>query len=295
MHYDEFGLFHENAEEVGLLLDRAPTVRRERVPTPSGPAISALVWGDGPPEMIFLHGGAQNAHTWDTVALALDRPLVALDLPGHGHSEWRDDKDYRPQVMASDIAHVCETLAPDAEVLVGMSLGGLTAVVVVAENPHVAPRLAVVDVTPGVNRDKAKDIIDFVSGPEQFDSFDEMLERTIQFNPTRSESSLRRGVLHNAVQRDDGKWTWRWDLPDPSRFVDLEGRFADLWEAVEAVSGPMLLVQGGNSPVVDDDDITELRRRQPSVRHVVVDGAGHSVQGDQPLELASLLTDFVST
>ncbi len=36
---------------------------------------------------MLLHGGAQNAHTWDTVALALGRPLVAIDLPGHGHSD----------------------------------------------------------------------------------------------------------------------------------------------------------------------------------------------------------------
>ena len=41
-----------------------------------------------------------NAHTWDTVALALDRPLVAFDLPGHGHSSWRDDSTYSPDNLA---------------------------------------------------------------------------------------------------------------------------------------------------------------------------------------------------
>jgi pimeloyl-ACP methyl ester carboxylesterase len=45
--------------------------------------------------------------------------------------------------------------------------------------------------------------------------------------------------------------------------------------------------------VVDDDDVAELRRRQPSVEVVVVDGAGHSVQGDKPLELAGLLRRWV--
>ena len=40
------------------------------------------------PNSVLLHGGGQNAHTWDTVALALDRPLLAVDLPGHGHSDW---------------------------------------------------------------------------------------------------------------------------------------------------------------------------------------------------------------
>src|SRR6202050_5340686 len=85
--YDEFGLFHENAAEYGLPYDRPPTVRRVFAEVAPGRRLSALAWQDKDPELVLLHGGAQNAHTWDTVAMALDRPLVALDLPGHGHSD----------------------------------------------------------------------------------------------------------------------------------------------------------------------------------------------------------------
>src|SRR3989304_416317 len=92
LHYDEFGLFHENAEEFGLPFDAPPTVRRESVVVDdAGRRLSALARGFPPPEIVLRHGGAQNAHTWDTVALALARPLVAVDLPGHGHSDHRDD------------------------------------------------------------------------------------------------------------------------------------------------------------------------------------------------------------
>jgi pimeloyl-ACP methyl ester carboxylesterase len=73
--YDEFAYFHENADEFGIPYDGPPTVRRERVPVDDDRALSALVWGEAEPELVLLHGGAQNAHTWDTVALALDRPL----------------------------------------------------------------------------------------------------------------------------------------------------------------------------------------------------------------------------
>ena len=86
VEYDEFGLFHENAAEYGIPYDGPPTVRREDIRFDDGRHLSALVWGDAEPELVFLHGGAQNAHTWDTVALALGRPLVCVDLPGHGHS-----------------------------------------------------------------------------------------------------------------------------------------------------------------------------------------------------------------
>jgi pimeloyl-ACP methyl ester carboxylesterase len=49
------------------------------------------------------------------------------------------------------------------------------------------------------------------------------------------------------------------------------------------------------SGVVDDDDVAEVRRRVPSVRVEVVDGAGHSIQGDRPVELARLLSEFAAS
>ena len=293
---DEFGMLHENAAEAGLPFGD-PVVRRTRVEVPSGLGVSALVWGTEPPEIVLLHGGAQNAHTWDTVALALDRPLVAIDLPGHGHSDWRPGRDYRPQAMAEDVAAAIDDLAPGATTVVGMSLGGLTALATLDREPTLAEHLVLVDITPGVNQDKAAAVVAFVDGPVDFESFDALLERTMAHNPTRSRSSLRRGVLHNARELDDGRWAWRYDRFNDGtgdRLADLDTRFADLWAAVSAVPASILLVQGGLSPVVDDDDIAELQRRRPDAEVVVVDAAGHSIQGDQPLELARLLDGVVA-
>lgn len=289
--YDEFAFFAENAEEAGLPWNGPPLVTRRAVDVGGGRNVRALVWGDGPPEMVLLHGSAQNAHTWDTVALALDRPLVAIDLPGHGHSDWRDDLDYRPPVIAADVAAAIEELAPDAETLVGMSMGGLTAVALARQRPDLVRRLAIVDITPGTNRQKAAAIFAFVSGPERFASFDEILERTVAHNPTRSPSSLRRGVLHNArPDGDDGGWTWRYDR---RRNDAMAFDVSTLWDDVSALTMPLMLIRGGASPVVDDDDVVEWMRRQPATRVEVVDGAGHSIQGDRPLELAALIDDFV--
>ncbi|HEV2992804.1 MAG TPA: alpha/beta hydrolase [Acidimicrobiia bacterium] len=295
--YDEFGLFHENAEEYGIPWAGPPTVRRESVPvTADGRRLSALVWGDAAPELVLLHGGAQNAHTWDTVALALQRPLVAVDLPGHGHSDHREEGPFGPRLNAADVAVAVRALAPQARLVVGMSLGGLTAIALTSEAPDLVRRLALVDVTPGVDREKAAPIAQFIAGPESFASFDEILARTIEFNPTRSESSLRRGVLHNAVARDDGRWVWRYQRPRilERDTLEIPADFATLWDDVSRIAVPLLLVRGGApGSVVDDDDVAELRRRQPDARVEVVDGAGHSVQGDRPVELARLLEGFL--
>ena len=291
-HYDEFGLFHENAEEFGIDF-RPPTVERVTVDVGAAGQLSALRWGTGSPELVLLHGGAQNAHTWDTVALALDRPLVAIDLPGHGHSSHRDDHVYWPADNAQSVEIAVRELAPDAKVLVGMSLGGLTALALTDRAPDLIRSLVLVDVTPGVNREKSTAIAQFIDGPEYFESFDEILQRTIQFNPTRTESSLRRGILHNAIEAPDGRWRWRYDLPRRGSGEGDSGQIMPgldaLWDAVARVKVPFLLVRGSLSPVVDDDDVAELQRRNPAAEVEVVDGAGHSIQGDKPLELARIL------
>jgi pimeloyl-ACP methyl ester carboxylesterase len=292
--YDEFGLFHENVAEHGLDVSPAPVVRRDDVDLGDGRVVSALVWGSSAPEVVLLHGGAQNAHTWDTVALALGRPLVAVDLPGHGHSSWRDDAAYDPVTLAADVAVAVRALAPAARLAVGMSLGGLTATVLAARHADLVRSLVLVDITPGVDQHKAKAVIDFVNGPQRFASFDELLARTIEHNPTRSVSSLRRGILHNARQDADGSWAWRYDRAGRARTGtdDAPGdatAISPLWDDLGRVRCPVLLVRGGTSPVVDDADVAEARRRLPGIEVVVVDGAGHSVQGDRPVELAAIL------
>ncbi|HEX7443423.1 MAG TPA: alpha/beta hydrolase [Acidimicrobiales bacterium] len=293
--YDEFSLFHENAEEVGLPFV-TPEVRRTSLEVVPGRRVSALVWGESPPELVLIHGGGQNAHTWDTVALALGRPLLAIDLPGHGHSDWPQESAWLdPSTMADDVARVIERTAPDARAVVGMSLGGATAIALATRHPRLVRRLLLVDITPGVNGDKTSDIAAFLSGPETFATFDEILERTVQFNPTRSESSLRRGVLHNSVQLPDGTWAWRHQVGRPTVETGLHVERADfqaLWDALEAIPVPVLLARGSRSPVVDDEDVAEFRRRRPDDRVIVGEDAGHSIQGDQPLELASIIDEF---
>lgn len=296
--YDEFGLFHENAAEHGLPYDGPPVVHRTSVEVAPGRAVSALVWGTSPPELVLVHGGAQNAHTWDTVAMALGRPLVAIDLPGHGHSDAAGPAGISPRANAADLAAVVRELAPRARVVVGMSLGGLSAIALAEIAPELVRSLALVDITPGVTGEKAKAITAFVDGPQSFPSFDELLARTVEHNPTRTVSSLRRGILHNALQLDDGSWVWRYRrfaAPSPlAADGDRPLEASELWDVIGRLDVPVLLVRGMlPQSVVDDGDEGELLRRLPSARVARVAGAGHSVQGDQPIVLAGLLEELL--
>jgi pimeloyl-ACP methyl ester carboxylesterase len=288
--YDEFSLFHENVEEWGLDAP-IPPVDRFYVAVDGLRQLSGLRWGEGEPEMVLVHGGAQNAHTFDTVALALQRPLLALDLPGHGHSDPSAFAHSAYDRHAHDLEVAISELTTRALPLVGMSLGGMCSIVVAAERPDLVSSLVLIDITPGVNTEKSRHITDFVNGPKTFDNFDALLARTIEHNPTRSVSSLRRGILHNAVQRPDGSWIWRHQQHAGSPLAAPPP--GNLWDLLGSLAMPVTLLRGmAPGSVVDDDDEAELLRRQPEAVIVHVEDAGHSIQGDQPLELARLLHEF---
>lgn len=303
--YDEFSMFHENAAEYGIPYSSPPVVARVSVEVGEGRSLSALKWGTESPQLVFLHGGAQNAHTWDTVALALNIPLLCIDLPGHGHSDSAaafDPTALPLQQNAADIAIVIRELAPHAQAVIGMSLGGVTTMALARDNSDLVRKMVLVDITPGVNQEKTKHITDFVNGPATFPSFEELLERTIQFNPTRTVESLRRGILHNALQLEDGSWVWRYRRPGAEPLPGLmkvdqkveRPSNASLWDALQEFGKPILFVRGMRSQsVVTDDDEAELRRRAPQVKVIHAHEAGHSVQGDMPLELAQWIKEFV--
>lgn len=280
----EFALLPENAEQAGVT-GPLPAVHRV-----DAGGISALQWGEQTPQVVFFHGGGQNAHTWDTVIVGLGLPALAVDLPGHGHSAWREDGNYSPQNNAAALAPVLNDLAPDADLVVGMSLGGLTAIGLGAIAPHLIRELVLVDVTPSALRrhteltKEQQGTVALMQGDREFPSFGAMLELTTAAAPHRDPKSLRRGVFHNSHRLDGGAWTWRYD--SIREFPD----FDSLWDDVAGLAAPITLVRGGTSGFVTDEDAAELGQRATQFRGVhVVDNSGHSVQSDQPRVLIDLL------
>ncbi len=283
----EFDLLAENAEQAGVT---GPLPEVERIEVGAAETrISALRWGGRAPRVIFLHDGGQNAHTWDTVIVGLGEPALAVDLPGHGHSAWRQDGDYSPQHNADALVPALRELAPEAEFVVGMSLGGLTAIRLGALAPELVDELVLIDVTPSALQRHAemtaeqRGTVALMHGEREFPSFQAVLDLTVAAAPHREVKALRRGVFHNSLRLENGNWAWRYDAI--RAFPD----FAVLWN-VDALAAPVTLVRGGKSGFVSDEDIAELRGRAKGFRGAqTVENSGHSVQSDQPRVLVEIL------
>jgi len=287
---DEFSALKAEADEFGITWDGSPAVARGQVATTDG-EVSFIRWGTAQPDIVLLHGLALNAHTWDAFALAAKRPLLALDLPGHGSSAWRADGDYSATAVAPAVAEVVDQVTQGPVTLVGQSLGGLTSLAVGALRPDRVARLVLVDVSPGMSG--GNQVRSFLAGPEVFSSRDEIVQRARSFGFGHSRESVARGVWHNTVVREDGSVVWKHHVGNSGGGLRLGGDFSALWAPLENFPGPVLLVRGERG-FLSPENVSELRRRVPSAQVVEVP-SGHNVQEDSPVVLAEVVNRFVST
>lgn len=288
--FDEFSLLREEATVNGLVW-RSPAVERIGVADADGRRVSALRWGEESPRAVLLHGRGLNAHTWDATALALGVPLLAIDLPGHGDSDWRDDADYRPETIAPAVATAIDVFAPDARVVIGQSLGGLTALAIAATAPEPTGDVVLIDIWPGLQIGSGNPVRDFLAGGSDFASCDEIVERALEFGFGPDRRAVERGVLLNTRVGDDGRVVFKHHLANlGERAPIFSTDFGHLWPAAERLASPPALVRGSHG-FLTDSDAEEYRRRLPGARVVTVE-AGHNIQEDAPVDLARVLADL---
>src|SRR5882757_1846445 len=173
-----------------------------------------LDWGNKDrPTILFLHGGALTAHTWDLVCLALrdDYHCIALDQRGHGDSDWAEDADYSIGAQLADTKGFVDEIGLDKFILVGMSLGAINSLAFAIAHPERLTNLVIIDAGPEMRRPGSSRIRDFVNDSEHLVSVEAIIERALQFNPRRDPTILRRSLMHNLRQQPDGSWKWKYD------------------------------------------------------------------------------------
>ena len=265
----------------------------------SGMRLHYLDWGTaGCRPIVFLHGAALNAHTWDVVCLSLRQQYHchALDQRGHGESSWAHDADYSGDAHRGDLETFVEYLGLERFVLVGHSMGGFNAFNYAFHHSHRLAALILVDAGPSMLEKGAKRIADFVAETAELDSLDHVIQKAIEFNPRRDPRLLRRSVLHNFRQNSDGKWIRKTDLRmwhgNGNRAQERE-RLKDRFQQAHQISCPTLIVQGGLSDVFTSKDAQQLAQQFSNGHYAQVGEAGHTVQGDNPRALAHVLSNFL--
>jgi pimeloyl-ACP methyl ester carboxylesterase len=247
----------------------------------------------------MLHGGGQTRHSWDRTAeqlAASGATAITLDARGHGDSDWDPETNYAIDAFVGDLVGFLATLDRPA-VLVGASLGGITALLAVGEHPGIARGLVLVDIVVSVERAGVNRIKEFLTANRDgFASLEDVAAAIEAYNPVRRRSRNLDGLRKNVRRREDGRWYWHWDPAfisnedEPQRSTARER----LRHAASAITVPTLVVRGGQSDVVSDEGIADMRKLVPHAQFVEIQQAAHMVAGDDNNVFATRLEEFLS-
>ena len=251
--------------------------------------IAADVWGSNNQELvILLHGGGQTRHAWGDTGKKLAEAgyhSVALDLRGHGDSEWHTDGDYSIRAYKDDLVSIINEIGKPAS-LVGASLGGMASLVLAGDeiNSDLCTALIMVDI--GIYPDPVGSdrIVSFMlSGEKGFDSLENVAKSISDYLPHRKKPKDLEGLKKNLRLKSDGRYYWHWD----PRFIrrrpgSRDRRYFDLQlKAAEKVTIPTLLIRGALSDVVTMEDVDYFLSVISHAKFVEIEKAAHMIAGDR--------------
>ena len=287
----------EAAQKVGVSYRREVQPQDGEVTLP-GLRLHYLDWGGKENQpLIFLHGNAQQAHSWDFVALSLcdSYHVLAPDARGHGDSDWDPNGAYTLDAYVSDLDGLVEALGLDQFILVGHSMGGRTSYVYASKFPAKVKGLVIVDSGPrsialGITRmDQFKQL------PDRLDSYEEFAQRVQQYTG-RPRWQVLGSLKYTIRQLPDGKWTWKYDKVFRTPGATPPSWPSErLWECLENIRCPTLIVRGSESDVFAEDTMARMLEVIPDSTSVTVPRAGHLVAGDNPQDLIAELQGWLPT
>jgi pimeloyl-ACP methyl ester carboxylesterase len=268
-----------------------------------GVKIAASSYGNKDfPVVIMLHGAGQTRHSWHRSAVKIAENgfnVVTVDTRGHGDSNWSAGRDYALDTLVSDLNCIVQQLGAGLPTVVGASLGGITALLAQGESDtRLFEALALVDITPRVDRKGVARILDFMNRFEDgFSTIAEAADAVADYkgNASSEKNQNPQGLLKNLRLRDNGRYYWHWD---PALLDHVSGFDEKVVErqraAAQSLTLPVLLLHGKLSEIVSDADAEDFLQLVPHARYVDIAQASHMLATDDNDVFANAIVEFLT-
>jgi pimeloyl-ACP methyl ester carboxylesterase len=264
-------------------------------------------WGDPKEEtFVFVHGVRDQGRSWQPLIEAMRNrrfPLkhaVALDLRGHGNSEWPSTtRGYQHEDFLADLAGLVRHLDKEPLTIIGHSLGGSMALLYAGAFPNKVKKLVLLESLGPFARsdDQVPEIIaerlngrDYVEIPFPYPTVEAAAESLRKRFPLIPQEAAVQMALHGTRERA-GYYRWKHDpvLRYRTTTALSEGQIEAF---IRRISCPILFVYGTES-----DFMKSVRGPRvklfPNAQIVPVHGAGHHIPHERPEELAEIVVPFL--
>jgi len=267
-----------------------------------------LDWGNpGAKHVLLVHGVQDHCHNWDWTSevLCQDYHVIAVDLRGHGDSEWLRGASYSLMDYVYDIAQLVDQENLDPVNIVSHSMGGTIACLFAGIFPEKVASLVSVEGVGGFWYQRSpehpqarlrgwiKDMRAMAHrSPRRYETLEDAFHRMQQSNPHLSEPRARHLTIHGSNRNEDGTYTWKFDNYTHTRqpysldFNDM----TLLWEQIDCPTLLLNAKQGYSNRTGQSGTLKHFR-------HGVVqdiDDAGHWLHHDQFDAFIGATRDFLA-
>jgi len=196
--------------------------------------------------------------------------------------------------MAADLLAFLDALHLGEVTLMGLSMGGLVAFIFAASHPERVRDLIVLDIGPEIAVAGARQVAAGLAAKSVFGSEDEAVAQARAFNPRPTEEALRHRVRHNLRPLPDGTLTFKYDDALRERGAIFDRSTAQLWDAWQAVSCPILLVRGDGSDILAVETAQRMLASNARASLAGVPDCGHSITLDNPQGLLDAVNPWLA-
>jgi len=267
----------------------------DRFVTVNGLRIHYLDWGnETKPPMIMLHGIGRVAHTFDHIAphFAPSYHVMAVDMRGHGDSDWDPKGAYLVEDYTKDIEGLAVQLRLRNITIWGNSTGGRVAQVFAGLHPELVSAVISEDVGPERPTQVAESVTRQLKQEDEkgWSSEDDLLAQLKTSNSRTPEEILRAYAHYGSKKRADGRVIWKRDPGIGNGFVPTE-----LWRFVRQIESPIIYVVGGRSTIVPAATQEALKKALPQAQIVTIPGVGHYPSEENSSAYLAIVDKFLSS
>jgi len=244
--------------------------------------------GEGFP-LIVLHGLLGSSDNWQFLSKKFGEQynVFALDLRNHGASPHDDVFDY--SAMAEDLSEFMEARHISEAFLLGHSMGGKTAMQFATTWPHRVRKLIVADIAPKAYPPYHKHILDALWSLD-LSAAKDRAELDKELALRLPEVPLRSFLLKNLMRHEDGKFTWKIDL---ETIREKYGNITAAPNITQSFTKPTLFIRGTASDYILPEDESDIRNYFPAAEFAIINGAGHWLHAEKPLEFLQHTMEFL--
>ncbi|KFA59627.1 hypothetical protein A9G34_08055 [Gilliamella sp. Choc4-2] len=235
--------------------------------------------GEGQP-IIFMHGVFGSLDNLNMLAkdFVSNYQTIQVDLRNHGHSPWSDKMNY--QVMAEDVAELCDALKLKDVILIGHSMGGKVALQLSQVFPTIIQKLGIIDIAP-IKYARSPNAI--ILRALMYCLSNKITDKKQIINVMKQAGINDAVILFLLKSFKDQHWLFNIEA--------INNQYSHIcdWQSISPCLIPTLFIRGGNSPYVADEYYEAISAQFPLSKIEVVDGAGHNVHAEKTGEVLQLL------